>query len=51
MKQRKIEEAEERDTIAESRLLRNKETAEHCHRRLVTEYLQRHWGDVDIVRV
>lgn len=23
-------------------------TAEHCHRRLVAEYLQKHWGDIRI---
>ncbi len=29
-------------------LLCSEETPEHCHRRLVAEYLQRHWGDVEI---
>ena len=29
-------------------LLCSEPTAEHCHRRLVAEYLQMHWGNVDI---
>lgn len=29
-------------------LLCSEDTPEHCHRRLVAEYLQRHWGDVQI---
>lgn len=29
-------------------LLCSKPTAEHCHRRLVAEYLQAHWGNVEI---
>ena len=32
-------------------LLCSESTAEHCHRRLVAEYLQRHWGDVEIVHL
>jgi uncharacterized protein (DUF488 family) len=29
-------------------LLCSEPTAEHCHRRLVLEYLSQHWGDVTI---
>ena len=29
-------------------LLCSEPTAEHCHRRLVLEYLQKHWGSVEI---
>ncbi len=29
-------------------LLCSEETPEHCHRRLVAEYLKEHWGDVTI---
>ncbi|HEX6456637.1 MAG TPA: DUF488 domain-containing protein [Solirubrobacterales bacterium] len=32
-------------------LLCSEDTPEHCHRRLVAEYLQRHWGDVEIVHL
>jgi uncharacterized protein (DUF488 family) len=24
---------------------------EHCHRRLLTEYLQEHWGDIEVVHL
>lgn len=32
-------------------LLCSEATAEHCHRRLVAEYLGRHWGGVEIVHL
>ena len=32
-------------------LLCSEATAEHCHRRLVAEYLAQHWGDVEIVHL
>lgn len=32
-------------------LLCSEPTAERCHRRLVVEYLSRHWGDVKIVHL
>ena len=40
-----------RDIIADSCLLCSEPTAERCHRRLVAEHLQRHWGDVEIVHL
>lgn len=32
-------------------LLCSEATAEHCHRRLVLEYLQDHWGNLHIVHL
>jgi uncharacterized protein (DUF488 family) len=32
-------------------LLCSESTPEHCHRRLVAEYLQEHWGEVEIVHL
>jgi uncharacterized protein YeaO (DUF488 family) len=32
-------------------LLCSEATAEHCHRRLVLEYLQAHWGDLTITHL
>lgn len=32
-------------------LLCSEATAEHCHRRLVAEYLRDHWGDMRIVHL
>jgi uncharacterized protein (DUF488 family) len=42
-------ENEMRDVIAnDDCLLCSEPTAEHCHRRLVAEYLQEHWRHVDV---
>ena len=38
-------------TIANACLLCSEDTPEHCHRRLVAEYLHRHWGNVEIVHL
>ena len=32
-------------------LLCSEASPEHCHRRLAAEYLQRHWGDVEIIHL
>lgn len=32
-------------------LLCSEALPEHCHRRLAAEYLQRHWGDIEIVHL
>ena len=32
-------------------LLCSEDTAEHCHRRLVAEYLEEKWGGIDIVHL
>lgn len=51
MQDRKIEANITREILADGCLLCSEETAEHCHRRLVAEYLQRHWNDVEIVHL
>lgn len=51
MKERRIEETISRDTVADGCLLCSEEEPLHCHRRLVAEYLQQHWGDVDITHL
>ncbi len=38
-------------TIANACLLCSEDKPEHCHRRLVAEYLHRHWGNVEIVHL
>jgi uncharacterized protein (DUF488 family) len=48
MKDRHIEDTVPREAIADGCLLCSEDTPEHCHRRLVGEYLQEHWGDVEI---
>jgi len=49
IKSRKIESAISRESFAKRTvLLCSEATAEHCHRRLALEYLQRHWDGVTI---
>ena len=36
---------------APTALLCSENTAEHCHRRLVLEYLQQAWGDITITHL
>lgn len=48
MKERRIEAKVSRDEIADSCLLCSEDKPHHCHRRLVAEYLDQHWGNIDI---
>lgn len=48
LSERKIEAEVSRELLAESCLLCSEDLPQHCHRRLVAEYLKQHWGDVDI---
>lgn len=48
---RRIEESVPREALADSCLLCSEDKAHHCHRRLVAEYLQSRWGDVEIVHL
>lgn len=48
MRQREIERRLDPELIAGSCLLCSEHQPHHCHRRLVAEYLQQHWGDVAI---
>ncbi|HUG13617.1 MAG TPA: DUF488 domain-containing protein [Thermomicrobiales bacterium] len=52
MQERCIDENIDRSLFAQrSALLCSEPTADQCHRRLVAEYLQRAWGNVDIVHL
>jgi uncharacterized protein (DUF488 family) len=51
MRQRRIEEKIPRALIADGCLLCSEDAPHRCHRRLVAEYLQRHWGDMEIVHL
>ena len=46
MSQRRVEQTVPRELINEGCLLCSEDTPEHCHRRLVAEYLTGHWRDV-----
>uniref|UniRef100_A0A7C2WJW0 DUF488 domain-containing protein n=1 Tax=Thermorudis sp. TaxID=1969470 RepID=A0A7C2WJW0_9BACT len=51
MEQRRIEETVPKQIIEEGCLLCSEDKPDHCHRRLVAEYLARHWGDVEILHL
>jgi uncharacterized protein (DUF488 family) len=52
MAERKIEEQLDRGLFAApAALLCSEPTAEHCHRRLVTDYLQSHWEDIQVTHL
>lgn len=36
---------------APTTLLCSEDTPEHCHRRLVTDYLQAHWGEITVTHL
>ena len=46
MAKRGIENVISRDTTTMGCLLCSEKKPHHCHRRLVAEYLEKHWGDV-----
>ena len=48
MAARRIEETLDKNLLAGGCLLCSEPTPEHCHRRLVAEYLREKWGDVEI---
>lgn len=48
MSQREIERHVDPKIVGDGCLLCSEDKPHHCHRRLVAEYLQRHWGDVAI---
>ena len=51
MEKRRIEETVPRDQLHGSCLLCSEDKPHHCHRRLVAEYLQKKWGDVEDVEI
>ena len=48
MAERRIEDEIEPDMLEDACLLCSEDLPHHCHRRLVAEYLRKHWGDVEI---
>lgn len=51
LRHRRIEDLISRGTLAGACLLCSEDSARHCHRRLVAEYLKSAWGDVEIVHL
>lgn len=51
MRERRIEERLDPETLAGSCLLCSEHEPHFCHRRLAAEYLDRHWGGVEAVHL
>ena len=51
MRERRIEETLDRSVVADGCLLCSEHTPDQCHRRLVAEYLQEHWGDIEVTHL
>lgn len=51
MRQRRVEETTPRELVADGCLLCSEDKPHYCHRRLVAEYLQQHWGGANIVHL
>ena len=51
MQQRRIEETIPKEILTDSCLLCSEHKPHHCHRRLIAEYLQQHWGDIDVTHL
>jgi uncharacterized protein (DUF488 family) len=51
LRKRRIEVSLPRSTIADACLLCSESEPEHCHRRLVAEYLRDRWGEVEVVHL
>ena len=48
MKKREIEKRVDPQTLTNGCLLCSEDKPHHCHRRLVTDYLQEHWGNLNV---
>lgn len=51
MRNRRIEATTDRALFDRGCLLCSEDTADHCHRRLVAEYLAEKWGSVEVVHL
>lgn len=51
MQQRRVENAVDREELADACLLCSEHEPDHCHRRLVAEYLQRAYSGLEIVHL
>jgi uncharacterized protein (DUF488 family) len=51
MKERRVEETVSKDLIDGGCLVCSEATPEHCHRRLVAEYLAAHWAGSEIIHL
>ena len=51
MRKRCVEQTVARETLADGCLLCSEDTPDYCHRRLVVEYLDGHWGGLHVTHL
>ena len=51
MHRRRIEKTVPEEVVADGCLLCSEDKPHHCHRRLVAEYLNDHWGGIEIAHL
>lgn len=51
LRQRQIEKNVSKDLVANACLLCSEDQPDHCHRRLIAEYLRKKWGDLHITHL
>jgi len=51
LRSRRAEDTLARETFHQACLLCSEHKPQHCHRRLVAEYLKKHWGKVEIAHL
>ena len=51
MRERSIEKTLDPEIVADGCLLCSEHTPHQCHRRLVAEYLQEHWGGIEVTHL
>ena len=51
MREREIERRIPRELLADGCLLCTEPSPEHCHRRLVVEYLAERWGGIEVLHL
>ena len=51
MRERRIEATTPKDVLSDGCLLCSEDRPHHCHRRLVAEYLNEHWGGIEIAHL
>jgi uncharacterized protein (DUF488 family) len=51
MRSREVEKSISKDVLSDACLLCSEDKPQHCHRRLVAEYLRDKWEDVEIVHL
>ncbi len=51
LRARRVEHTVAREIVSDGCLLCSEDTPDHCHRRLVVEYLNQHWGALNVTHL